>query len=206
MQQRANGPGGEAGDFAAVQFAVAAQKSLHQQGNVVAPFLERRQFDGKYVEAKKQVFPKTSGANFFAQIDIAGGHHPYIDGDGLDAAHALDDPLLKRPEQFALCDKTQRRNLIEKQRAAVGTLKTSRPRRGGTGVGTTLYAKQLGLDQRVGDGCAIERNERRVPARADFVQRLRKQLLANAGSTGKQHGCLRRRDTRNQMARRAEGR
>ena len=37
------------------------------------------------------------------------------------------------------------------------------------------------------------------------MQRLRKQFLANAGGPGKQHGCLRRRDALDQMARSAEG-
>ncbi|MNP37224.1 hypothetical protein D3C76_1306590 [compost metagenome] len=48
-------------------------------------------------------------------------------------------------------------------------------------------AEQLGLEQRLGDGCTVEGDERLAGARAKIVQAAGHALLATAGFAADQH-------------------
>ena len=56
-----------------------------------------------------------------------------------------------------------------------------------------LVAEQLGLEDRLGDRGAVDRDERALRARAVVVERAREQLLAGAALAEQQHGRLARR-------------
>ena len=64
----------------------------------------------------------------------------------------------------------------------------------------TLVAEKLALQQRVGDGRAVERHEGLIAAAAVRVNQLRRQLLAGPGLAGNQHVRVGRRDPLNGLA------
>ena len=64
---------------------------------------------------------------------------------------------------------------------------------GGAGERALLVAEQLGLEQRLRNRRAVDRDERAVGARAERVQRPREQLLAGAALAFEQHGRVGRR-------------
>ena len=61
------------------------------------------------------------------------------------------------------------------------TLDQAGRRRAGVGEGAALVTEKLVLDERVGNGAAVDRHERPVAPRAPIVNRPRRQFLAGAG-------------------------
>ncbi|MNG14994.1 hypothetical protein D3C84_987910 [compost metagenome] len=55
-------------------------------------------------------------------------------------------------------------------------------------IGTAFDAKQFGLDQVVGDGRAVEGDERTIASATQLVQLAGEHLLADAGFAADQHG------------------
>lgn len=76
----------------------------------------------------------------------------------------------------------------------------------GAGVGAALDPEQLRLHQRLGDGRAVDRDERLVVPRADPVQHAREAFLADAGFSREQHGGIGGRHPPQQVAGGVEGR
>ena len=69
----------------------------------------------------------------------------------------------------------------------MGALEATRPRIGGAGVSALDHPKQLGLDQVLRKGGAIDRDEGLFRASPHAVQHARENLLANARFTQEQH-------------------
>src|SRR5262249_47671675 len=72
-------------------------------------------------------------------------------------------------------------------------LETSLPAIRRAGESAFLVTEDLALEQRFGNGRAIDRNKRHLPARAQLVDRLRNQFLAGARLAPDQDVGLRRR-------------
>src|SRR6185436_9336330 len=68
----------------------------------------------------------------------------------------------------------------EEEGAAVGRFEGADPVRHGTRERAAHVPEELGLEQRLGDGGAVEGHERRTRARARVVERPRDELLAGA--------------------------
>ena len=73
-------------------------------------------------------------------------------------------------------------------RPAVRLLEPADPPRLGSGEGAALVAEKLALEQRLGNGRAIHRDERLPGAIAVLMDRARDQLLAGAGLAADQDG------------------
>jgi hypothetical protein len=102
---------------------------------------------------------------------------------GLDAAHALELALLQHAQQLHLHLERDLADLVEEQRAAVGQLEAPGLGLHGAGEGAALVAEQLRLHQVLGDGRAVDLDERLVLAGARAVVDGRgDQLLAGADS------------------------
>jgi len=84
-------------------------------------------------------------------------------------------------------------DLVEEQRAALRRLEPPGTRLMGPGERAALVAEQLGVDQRLAEGTAVDGDERPA-AFAGLVHPPRQQLLAGAGLADDQHAGLRARD------------
>src|SRR5262249_1850036 len=80
------------------------------------------------------------------------------------------------------------RNFVEEERPAVGLFEEPLARLGGAGERSANVPEELALQERLGDGRAIDRNERTVGTTAVGVHRLGHELLAGAGLAGDEHG------------------
>jgi hypothetical protein len=114
-------------------------------------------------------------------------HHPL-------AAERLHLALLHCPQHLRLGRRPEVADLVEKERAAVGQrelapLLPRRPRER-----PLFVAEELGLDHRLGDGRAVERDEGLVRPRRERVQRARHQLFARAALAPDEHVRARRRE------------
>ena len=75
-------------------------------------------------------------------------------------AEALELPLLQHPQQLGLGARRQLADLVEQQHAAGRALDEAGPRLRGARERAPLVAEQLRLDQRLGQGRAVDRQER----------------------------------------------
>jgi hypothetical protein len=85
--------------------------------------------------------------------------HPHVGSDRLVATDPLERLLLQQPQDL----RPGRRHvadLVEEQRAAVALLELADPTPLGAGEGPPLVAEQLALQRRLGDGGAVDRQER----------------------------------------------
>ena len=87
---------------------------------------------------------------------------------------------------FACIAGSERRDFVEHDRAALGHLEPSRLARDGAGERSALVAEKFGFDELGGQAGAIDLQERRVAARAAFVNPARELILARAAFAGDQ--------------------
>src|SRR5262249_56272579 len=94
-----------------------------------------------------------------AQVAVGRGDHADVDGDRVVAAHAADRVLLERPEELGLERRRELADLVEKARSAGRRLEETAPRRDRAGEGAALVAEQLRLEERLGQGRAVDHDE-----------------------------------------------
>ena len=106
----------------------------------------------------------------------------------LHAAHALELLLLDQAQDLGLQRQRQVADLVQEQRAVVGHLGLAHLAPARAGEGALLVAEQLVLEQRLGDGGAVDGHEGALGAVGELVQRAGQQLLAGAALAQQQHG------------------
>ena len=106
----------------------------------------------------------------------------------LDAADPNEVPLLEHAEQLDLGGQAHLADLIEEQRALGSQLESTQPAGVGPGERPLLVPEQLALQQRLGQGGAVDRDERAIAAGAVVVDQPGCQFLARAGRAGEQDG------------------
>ena len=165
----------------------AREEMAHQVRDVLRPLAQRRHRDRKDVQAVEQVLAETALLHVVDQVAVGGRDDAHVDLDRLARADRLDLALLDRAQQLDLRGRRQLADLVEEQRAAGGLDEFAGVALGGAGEGALLVAEQDRLDEVVGDGAAIDRDERLGAPLAGAVDGARDQLLADAGFALDQH-------------------
>ena len=109
------------------------------------------------------------------------GDHPDVDGRRFRGPERRHLALGQHAQQAGLGGERHVADLVEEERAAIGLLNEAGPGLGRPGEGAGLVAEQLGLDQGLGQGRAIDRDEGLVGAPRRAVQGAGEELLAGAG-------------------------
>ena len=169
------------------------QEVLGQRQDVLGAVAQRRQVDVDDVQPVEQVLAEAAVRQALFQILVGGGDDAHVDLLAARRPQRPDLALLQDAQQLGLQRGRQLADLVEEQGAAVGLDEQAGAIRARVGERAALVAEQLALQQRVGDGGAVDGDERAFAARAVEVERLRHQLLAGARLAGDQH---RRRRTR----------
>jgi hypothetical protein len=107
------------------------------------------------------------------------------------AAQPHQRALLQRAQQLGLQRQRQLADLVQEQGAAIGLLEPASAGGGRAGEGAALVAKQLALEQGLGNGRAVDLDERPGAPATGQVHRARKQLFAGARIAQQQHRGLR---------------
>ena len=136
------------------------QKPGGEFGNILEPFPERRDVEGKHVQPVVQILPELPLGHGLDQIPVGACNHPHIHFDRLVAAHPLKLAFLKHPEQFALQSQSDLRNLVQQDRPSVRELKPAVPPLRGPGEGPFFVPKKLAFNQRLGNRRAVYPDER----------------------------------------------
>ena len=174
------------------EFAVeAAQVVLHQHQQVIVPLPQWGQVDGEDAQAVIQVRPELPLLRPRLQVAVGRRDQPHVSADRLVAADALEGLLLEHAQHLGLGGRRHVADLVEEEGAAVALLELADAAAVGAGEGALLVAEQLALQQVLGDGGAVQRQERRLGAGAVLVDGTGDQFLARAALAGDQHGeCL----------------
>ena len=119
---------------------------------------------------------------------------------GLVLADAANLAAFQHAQQLGLHRLGQLADFVEEDRAAVGHFEQADAVLVGAGERAFAMAEQLAFDERLGQGAAVDRDERLVGPRALVVNGAGDQFLAGAGFAEDQHGRVRRRDFGDQRA------
>ncbi len=135
------------------------------------------QIDEQRCQPVVQVLAKFSVAHGPLEVDVRRGDDAHVDRVARSGTDGPDLSLLQDAKQSHLRLRRHVADLVEEEDSAVRGVEQARMPSVRARKGTTLVAEQLALDERVGDGAAVDRDERAIPARAPRVQRARDELL-----------------------------
>jgi hypothetical protein len=166
---------------------VALEAALREIEDVLAAGPQRRHLQLERVEAVVEVAAELPLGDERRQAAVGRSHDPDVDLLGLVAADALHGELLQRTQQLGLRRQGQVGDLVEEQRPAVRLFELAAPAPD-TGRGAVLDAEELGFEQRLDDGRAVDGDERAAAPPAPLVDLARDQLLADAALALDQDG------------------
>src|SRR5579863_5405101 len=75
---------------------------FHEKGNIVEPFAQRRQRDGKDVQPVKEIGPELPFLDQTSQVLVSRGDDTHINLDRMTTARPLELPLLKSAQKLRL--------------------------------------------------------------------------------------------------------
>ena len=105
---------------------------------------------------------------------MRGGDDAHVEGDRFLASQALEASFLENAQKFGLRAGGQIADFIEEKRAAVGLLEAPDAARVGASECPALMAEEFALEQRLGDGGAVDGDERFFRALAVLVNGARR--------------------------------
>ena len=165
----------------------------NQQLNILSSFAQGRKRYGKDIQPVVKIGAKLALLDHAPQILIRCRDHAHIHLDALVAAQAFEPLFLKNAEELRLEFERHIPDFVEKQRAAIGKLKTPRPWSQSSGESTPFVPEKFALDQRRGNRGAVYSHKGVAPARAGIVNGLRDHLFAGARLSANEDGAVHRR-------------
>jgi hypothetical protein len=185
---------GEARPVVPTQFGGHAPAEVVGKHRDIA-FARAQGGQGDHLEAEtiEQVGAEAAFGGHRGQVLVGGRNDPHVDAHRLGGADAGDFAVFDRAQQTLLRPHRQRGQLVEEQRALVRFFEAADARAGGAGERSGLVPEQFGLDQRFGQSCAVERDQRFAPARRQAVKPFGDQFLAGAAFTDDEDRAAHRR-------------
>src|SRR5690242_10713459 len=147
------------GETRRMRTAELREERVREQRNVHTPLTQRREHDADRVHAIKQIAPEATIGHRRRQVLVGRRNDPRIHLDLLCTANAEERPLLECPEQFALHLWFEATDFVHEQRSTARELEETDLSRLCASERTLLVAKQLGLDEAVGDRLATQVDE-----------------------------------------------
>ena len=142
---------------------------------------------GDGVEPIEEILAHRVGGDHRPQIAVGRRHDARVHPPHRRGAHAAEGALLEKREQLRLRAEREVADLVEEQGPSVGDLDQAQLPLARVREGAALVAEQLALDQRLGNGGAVQLHERTGRARRAVVQHARDRLLAGAALSRDQH-------------------
>src|SRR5262245_65801853 len=112
--------------------------------NVTGPHTERRNGDREHRQPEEQILSELPGPDGSFQVSVRRGDDPGVDVQRRCAAHSLEPLFLERPKNLRLQAEWQVADLVEKQRASMRHLESTRLPGGRAGNRAFLVAEERG--------------------------------------------------------------
>jgi hypothetical protein len=103
---------------------VARHKIVHQDGDVFAPFSQRRNLDREDIDPVKQIFAKLILTNHRLQVAVRCGNQSHIHANALVASQPLELLLLDSAQQLRLQVHGDVAHFVKKKCSAIGHLES----------------------------------------------------------------------------------
>ncbi len=169
----------------------AGRKVSGQEQNVVPSLPQRRQGDGDDIQAEEKVFPERAFFYQGKEVLVGGRQHPHVHflrPTGPDHIHFL---FLKDPKELGLHGQAGIADFIEKEGSPVRGLEKSRPRLGSPGERSFDMAKELALQEPLGNPAAIDRHKGGRRPRAVVMNGPGNQFFSCSTLPRYENGCRR---------------
>ena len=171
----------------ALRLAQSHQQGMHH-GIEIAAFAQRWQAHHQAIEAVVKVFTKLTARHQLLEVFVRGAHHGHVHLQLFAGTQGGDFALLQHTQQAGLQVARHVANFIKKQRAAVGLEDFSwRAFLACAGERALFVAKQLGLDQALGNRGTVHRHKGLLGACRVVVEGPRQQVFARAGFAQNHH-------------------
>ena len=163
----------------------------HLQGkrqDVLSAFAQRRDGQGHHVQAVVEILAELAFADGIFQIRVRGRDQPDVDGNRARASQSHEGSFLQHAEEFGLYGGGHVADLIQKQGSAVGPFQQPFLAASRIGEGTRFIAKQFALQQGLGQGGAVQFQQRHIGARAGVVDGAGEDAFASTALAQDQNG------------------
>ncbi len=161
---------------------------MREQHPIRAALAQRRDDDRHLAAAVIEILAEAALLDLGLQVPVRGRDDAHVHLNQLATAQPLDDTLLQEAQQLRLQRQRHVANLIEKQHTAVGGLDLAERLFHRAREGATLIPEQLALQERLGNGGAVDGHPGLRRTLAQGVQRLGETILAaRVGIRANQH-------------------
>src|SRR4051794_12697891 len=126
--------------------------------------------DLERVDPKEQVLAELVGGDHLAEVAVGRTEDADVHAERVVLADAAEFARFEEPEQLHLHALVELADLVEEERAAVGHLEQPLAVGVGPGERTATVAEELALHEVLGQGAAVDRDERLAGASALVVQ------------------------------------
>ncbi len=176
-----------------------ADESRDQEGDVFHALAERRELEGKDVQAIVEVLAELSLLEGLRRIAVGGRQHADVHLNLLGSSEPPETTLFENPQELRLGRRRHLRHLVEEECPASRELEEPLPPSLGAGESTPLVPEDLAFEKRFGYRGAVHADEPRLLSRRELVQGAGHQLLPGSRLSHDQDRCRRRPDLRHQL-------
>src|SRR5215471_51277 len=174
-------------DLPAVLVVELGDEGLDEDRDVLSPLAQRWQRNGQHVDPVVEILAERLVPHRLRGIAVGRRDDPHVDLDLRLAADPADHAILQDAEILHLERGTHLRDLIEEDGAAVGQLEEARLALVRAREGALLVTEELALHQRLGNGRAVDGDERSLAAHRHLMNGPGDQLLARSRLSGDEH-------------------
>jgi hypothetical protein len=139
-------------------------KARRQRLNLAPSLAQRRNTNRQAVETKVEVASKASGFDVGFEVAVGRADEANVDALGPRRADAAHLAVVERAQQLGLDLERHLAELVQEERAAVCGFDQTFTSGRRSGEGAAFVPEELALEQRLGEGGAVDANERTVSA------------------------------------------
>src|SRR6185369_7710381 len=134
----------------------STEEVVNEKRDIITTLPKGRDGDGINVNAVKKVFPEAARGNHFREVPVGGDNDPTIDRDGLVGTDLFKGTPFEDTQQFGLQSQRHIANLVEQEGAPPRLAEFPLPFAVGAGERAPHMTEQFALQQRFGNGGAID--------------------------------------------------
>jgi hypothetical protein len=183
-----HGEGGDVLNVEAHAGVVEAHEEADELWDVLGALAEGGEVEVDDFEAVVEVFAEGGFVDHGLEVAVGGGEDLYVDADEVGAADAAEGLLFDGAEELGLDVEGHGGDFVEEEDAAVGDFHEAVFALFGAGEGAGFVAEELGFEDGVLDGGAVDGDEGFVVAGTSLVDGVGEDFFAGAGGAGDEDG------------------